>query len=118
MVVQRTLTAFFQDEQWNKIAGLSGVSVTIFDVTDWARVQVWVYSMTEMSTGLYAYTFVSFDTQKEYIFMFDGGNSLSNILRYKITGANAQENIEDPLQEIKNFILDIANTENIITQPL
>lgn len=74
--------------------------------------------MTEMSTGLYAYTFVSFDTEKEYIFMFDGGSTLSNMLRYKIAWVNAQENIEQPLEEIKNFILDIANTENIITQPL
>lgn len=74
--------------------------------------------MPEMIAGLYAYTHPTFDTKKEYLFMFDGGASLDNMSRYKIAGVDGNSETENQLDTVLAHITDIASTSNIITQAL
>lgn len=69
--VTRTVVSLFQDVDGSKISGLSPV-VTIKDVTAGGNTTIGTFPMTEFDTGAYRYVFSAYNTQHEYIFMFDG----------------------------------------------
>lgn len=74
--------------------------------------------LEDIAAAVYWYTYTSFNTEKQYLFMFDWGASLSNINRYKIWGVEWQENLEIKLEEIKTSVQWISSAENIITFPM
>lgn len=90
------ITAYFS----NKSIPATGLSPTLtaLDVSD-DSVDLNGVTMIEISNGFYKYDFTSYDLKKDYIFISDGGNTLSNTDRY-VTSSN---NLSSDINELDRF---------------